>query len=454
MSTSPASDTTLDRLPIRALSSLVRDLGLLSPDPAALEAEIRARDGLVRPAALAPLAVRNGTGERLAVGDLVVFRPRAIGAYDSMEVLDGHQVPLEVGALYVGVLCERRSGKFLNAQFVEPPLLDASLDLQFVSAAGGIGFSTGYSVTFANKHGRGRAGDVEIVGAIVDPRTNRPINTIDALLDRDLARGFVLRTPTILVGGSGADVGKTTAAAAVLKALGPGRRASAVKATGTGRLADSVTHLRGGADFAVNQTDVGLPSTYMMDDVFADAIRQMLLYAAFPDAMPHALRRPEERNRVLPPADVVVVELGGDLGEAGIPVMLDDAALMGACVAVFLCCEGALSMTGALAELARSATFRERRIPVYAVLPWGNVDGVWARLQPFVERGELAGLVDATKPHCESPREWRLAYSAHHADIARFEDVVATLGPALGGAAHGGTPETSAIAPMEADHAA
>jgi len=421
----------LNALPICAISSLVRDLDLVCTDVAALEAQMRAGSGYVRGSALKPLAVRAATGEPLRVGDLVVFRPRTIGAYDTMEILDGRNVPLEVGAHYVGVLCERRSGKFLNAEFLTPPTLDDGLDLQFVSAAGGIGFATGYSVVFANKHGRGRAGDVEIVGAVIDPATDRPVNTIDALLDPDLARGFVLRTPMILVGGSGADVGKTTTTAALLGALAPRYRSSAVKATGTGRLADSNAHLRGGAAFTVNQTDVGLPSTYLMDELFATGITQMLLHAAFPDTTPPAILRPEHRASDPAPAEVIVVELGGDLGEAGIPVLLDDPALMGACAAVVLCCEGALSIAGALAELRRSPVFAARPVPVYAALPWGNVEGVHARLWPFVERGELAGLVDLEKPVCADEREWRLRYSIHHADILGIDEMVHRLTPAL-----------------------
>ena len=142
-----------------------------------------------------------------------MFRPRTIGAYDTMEILDGRNVPLEVGAHYVGVLCEaalRQVSQRRNS--LTPPRRsdDGSSICSSSAPPAASASATGYSVVFANKHGRGRAGDVEIVGAVIDPATDRPVNTIDALLDPDLARGFVLRTPMILVGGSGADVGKTT----------------------------------------------------------------------------------------------------------------------------------------------------------------------------------------------------------------------------------------------------
>jgi hypothetical protein len=397
-----------------------------------LEAGISGKSYEMRSSLLRPLQIRHGTGEPLRVGDLVVFKPRTIGAYDTMEVFGGRDIPLELGGYYVGVLCERQSGKFVNAQFLSPPILDSSLDLQFISAAGGVGHATGYSVTLAQKHGRGQAGDVEIIGVIIDPKTDRPINTIDSCFKPEMTRGFTLDVPLIIVAGSGADVGKTTTAGALIKELASNYRCAAVKATGTGRRADSNVHLRSGAAYVVNQTDVGLPSTYLMDDMFATGIRQMLRYAAQPNCVTDRLRRPEHRGIRAARPDVIVVELGGDLGEAGIPIVLNDAALVQSTVAIVLCCEGALSLSGALAELRQSAALSAVNPPIYAAVPWGNIEGVHARFSPFVERGEITGLVDILKPECTSEREWRLRYSIHHRNICSTAELVKTLSPALG----------------------
>jgi hypothetical protein len=416
---------------IEAISSLIRDLSTLSDRPRELEAAIVADSPPLDPALFRPLRVVRNDGRRLAIGDIVVFRFKNQGAYPDIETHWGSTTVIEIGKIYLGVLCERKSAKNLTAEFAGIPTLTADLDLQFVCGAGGIGHAVGHSMTLQLKNGQGRASDVEIVGVVVDPVTDATLNTVDRLLQPKLSRGFKLRTPTILVGGSAADVGKTTTACAIIKSVARTQCCTGVKSTGTGRFGESNRYLQAGAAYIVNQMFAGLPTTYVPDCLFLHAHRQMLMHAADPNTVPDEVRLPAHRGRQLPVPDVLVIELGGDIVEAGIPLMLEDANLMEAVVAITLSCENGLALAGTIAELKERLAVTGVNPPLYAALPWGNVEGVHARFHPFVQRGDLAGLIDPAKPELHNERDWRLNYASHHRDILSVDDFVNRLRPSL-----------------------
>lgn len=416
----------LNDFDIHAIPTLVRDLSLIAADVQGLENALRTGKLPIERKLLAPLPIRQETGETLRVGDLVLFSPKTMGTFAAIDVADEKAVPLTKGHVYVGVLCEIRSGKHFCAQFVEPPKLTSDLDLQYVTPAGGLGFATGYSKSMEINDGCGRAGDVEIIGAIIDPRSDRPVNTLDLLLRPELAKDYVQHVPLVLVCGSGADAGKTTTAAALVEALSVNNICSAVKATGTGRQSDSLKHLKGGATYIMGQMDVGLPTTYIDKTLFLQGMGQLFFHASHPDSLSDALRLDHHRGRRLQAPDVVMAELGGDLGEAGIPALLEDAALMHSLAGIIICAEGLLALAGSLAELEKSG-ITAKTVPIYAAVPWGNVEGIFRRFSAFVESGQLTGIFDILKPKLQSEREWRLAYSQHHGSILSVEDVASRI---------------------------
>lgn len=114
--------------------------------------------------------------------------------------------------------------------------------------------------------------------------------------------------PVFLVVGTASDVGKTTAALAVLQALRDSghRDLVALKATGTSSLDELETYRDYGAAHVFDCIDFGLPTTYPSDRegigrFFDRALRSCL-----------SMR-----------SDAVVIECGGDLFGANVPVFLE-----------------------------------------------------------------------------------------------------------------------------------
>jgi len=114
--------------------------------------------------------------------------------------------------------------------------------------------------------------------------------------------------PVFLVLGTSSEVGKTTAAMAVLQALRDNGHdvLVALKATGTSSLDELATYRDYGAAQAFDCVDFGLPTTYPsgrdgMHGIFDQALTTCL-----------SIR-----------ADAVVIECGGDLFGANVPVFLE-----------------------------------------------------------------------------------------------------------------------------------
>jgi hypothetical protein len=113
--------------------------------------------------------------------------------------------------------------------------------------------------------------------------------------------------PVYLVLGTSAEVGKTTAAISVLRALLHQRHRSvvALKATGTSSFSELATYQDFGAAHAFDCVDFGLPTTYPSDR--------------------HGIARVFERALDLSlsiPADAVIMECGGDMLGANVPSFL------------------------------------------------------------------------------------------------------------------------------------
>jgi hypothetical protein len=136
--------------------------------------------------------------------------------------------------------------------------------------------------------------------------------------------------PVFLVVGTSAEVGKTTAGTTILRAL-KGRRGDlvALKATGTSTVGELSTYLDFGASEAFDCVDFGLPTTYPseragMAEVF-DAMLDRCLSSR---------------------ASAVLIECGGDMLGANVPVFIDRLRRRRADAKVILAAADALGALG------------------------------------------------------------------------------------------------------------
>ncbi len=147
------------------------------------------------------------------------------------------------------------------------------------------------------------------------------------------------RAPVYVMVGTSAEVGKSTAGLAILQALRRKGHATvvALKATGTGSVGEIATYLDFGAGHAFDCVDFGLPTTYPSGRAGIERVFERALDTCL------SIR-----------ADAVLVECGGDMLGANVPVFLQclkrrrpDATIVLAAADAL----GALGAKGALADV-------------------------------------------------------------------------------------------------------
>ena len=423
---------SLHRTPIRSyeihgIASMMRDLESLTDDVPVMEAAILAAqrlDQIVRP----DLEVRSGDQLTARVGDVVLFRPLEPGPFSDMETTWGGRVELVPGRTYIGVICERNSTKYFTASFGEKPCSYHNLTLQLIAQSGGIGYCTGYSPVLSQETGHGRPADVEVLGVLYDSSRQVYLNTICI---SDLASGDpqppVATPSTLLILGTTTDVGKTTTACRLLDGLSRKVSCAAVKASGTEWYQDSLLHMSSGAAWAINFGFVGLPTTYYIDDaLYRRALYTLYRYLDDPQRIPVYKRPPHNRYERWPRPEVVVVEHGGDILGANVPVFLEDDHLMGPVRIIIICGESALATIGALKELS-NRRIGTRRYKLYAAMPRINPQGFLYRMAPHIGCGRLDGIIDIHKPDREPTRGWRCEYADGYNDILSASDLVVEM---------------------------
>lgn len=267
-----------------------------------------------RPVRLVCSCVRDpatalGPGTRLATGvpgvrpgDLVLVRCLSdTGAYDHVEDEHGTDVRLRAGDEFVAVLGTRRSGTNLTGEVPDGPLR-AGRRLDLV-AQGGLVAVVG---TVPAYYGR-PALAVEVVAVPTDAR-GQVRNLDDApVVPVGPDAPVPPAAPLLVVCGTSAEVGKTTLAGTlcrVVTAERPDLRTAAIKACGTGRARDLISHREAGYGTVTDFVDAGLASTYGVPA------------ARFRAVLATLLRHCDAR------ADLLVVEVGGDLLEACAPEAL------------------------------------------------------------------------------------------------------------------------------------
>ncbi len=418
---------SLKKLRIHGIASIVRDLDWLADSFADLEAAILASRPLET--VLSPsLELRSGSCLTVRVGDVVLFRPIEQGAYLDMETTWGDRVNLVPGRIYMGVICERSSTKFFTASFSGKQFSYDKLVLQFVAQAGGIGYCTGYSPSLRQQTGSGRSANVEVLGLLYHRTRHAYLNTLSmsGLLSHEPPAPRDV-PPTLLIAGTATDVGKTTLACKLLQELTKRFCCVAIKASGTAWYEDSQLHARNGAAWAINFSFVGLPTTYYIDSaVYRRSIYTLYQYVCSPDSIPVYKRPPETRNQKMPQTEILLVEHGGDILGANVPVFLEDEYLIRPVMVLIICCEGALALMGALQEL------QERRIDssrtrIYAAMPLVNPHAFLERVGPIVERGLLHGVIDVNKAENTPEHGWRCEYTNRHLEIMTAKDMASVM---------------------------
>ncbi|HEY1352804.1 MAG TPA: hypothetical protein VGF67_24580 [Ktedonobacteraceae bacterium] len=414
---------------LSGIASMIRDLSLLSTDPPALERAILANTATLAPSLFYDLPLIDDPGAVVAVGDVVLFRLGGErGAYPDMETLWGGRVALLPGSLYLGVVCERQSSKLITAEFAEPAHLGPALDLQLIAQGGGIGWATGFSPLLEKKYGTGIAADVTILGVLglhTNPATHLNIIQHTPLHGRPTLQRSI---PHVLCVGTATDVGKTTVMAALLRAFSQRFTCAAIKASGTGWYEDSQLHMESGATFGLSYTAVGLPTTYNLPpELYLSRITRVLDMASSVEQLPSHLLPPACRGRGLQPPDVLCIEHGGDLIEANIPAYLAEHTLMQDVVAIVICSESALSLRGALSELAASVASTGHTPRLYANMPLVNPQAFVRRIEGLLDTGTLTGVLDIQKPELLTERERRRRYAHCYPRISTPESLLALL---------------------------
>ncbi|MFH0770762.1 MAG: hypothetical protein V1926_05325 [Candidatus Peregrinibacteria bacterium] len=167
--------------------------------------------------------------------------------------------------------------------------------------------------------------------------------------------------PIIFNCGTSAEIGKTTSASSIIRALKrKGMTIGAVKLAGTGRYRDLLSLRDAGADLYFDFPDVGLPSTYTSPS------------RSYPAAITLLNKLNHEG------VGVIVAEMGGDIIEANIPSILRSPEVMRYAKGIV---HSSADILGILGSLQRYREFGVH-VPVKLTLPKDrNNAGTRGRLQ-------------------------------------------------------------------------
>lgn len=217
--------------------------------------------------------------------------------YNEVEDPHGRMMTVHAGDLLAGVLGARQALRGYTGDV--PSSVRVGDILHLLNKGGVIGECTSHSPEV------GTPARVEVLGAIVDPRTGLPATINDGVVKPSDTINATL-PPVIFLAGTCMHAGKTAAACALVRqATVQGLRVGAAKVTGVALRRDTLEMQDHGAKVVCTFADAGLPSTCDVDAV--PVARGCLNYLAGFDL------------------DLIIVELGdGLLGEYGVRDMLEE----------------------------------------------------------------------------------------------------------------------------------
>ena len=180
--------------------------------------------------------------------------------------------------------------------------------------------------------------DLELVGYACDPASGKVLNTIrqEKLVSFDDPSG--IRSKVVLSIGSAMDSGKTTSAAYLCKGLSQvGKRVAYIKLTGTVFPKDAQLARDLGADYAIDFSYFGFPSTYMCSEQTLLDLYQSLLDQAWKAVE----------------ADYVVLEIADGLLQRETKMLLQNQVFMDTVHSVMLSCGDSLGVLSGLQLLEK-----------------------------------------------------------------------------------------------------
>ncbi len=261
-------------------------------------------------------------------GDVCAFEVGRTASSIVVEAVSGRAMTLVPGDVFLAAPGHRESTRWVVGGVPAEGLTPGS-DYWVLAESGVIGELIGDS-----PREKGHLAQVSYVGRVCDDQ-GEPLN-IRQFTASPLRPSTDYGAPIFLVLGTSAEVGKTTAGVAVLRALLQKGHETivALKATGTSSLTEIARYRDFGAAQVFDCVDFGLPTTYPSIREDAGEI--------FDAALDVCLSVP---------TDGIVMECGGDLFGANVPVFLDCLKSRRSALKVVLTAPDTLAALGAIGVL-------------------------------------------------------------------------------------------------------
>lgn len=231
-------------------------------------------------------------------GDVCAFSLPRDAADVTIEATTGRAMTLAPGDMFLGTPGYRESTRWVVGSIPEAGLEPGS-DYWVLADCGIVGTLLGDS-----PREKGHLAQVRFLGVVQD-ENGTALTLKGFALPRPAAAAQA--APVFLVVGTASEVGKTTAALSVLRALRRSgrRRVLALKATGTSSLTELHNYQDHGASPCLDSVDFGLPTTYPSDRAGIEG--------HFDTVLEWCLAQP---------VDALLIECGGDILGANVPTFL------------------------------------------------------------------------------------------------------------------------------------
>lgn len=294
--------------------------------------------------------------------------------YNTIEDVHGRMSTVQAGDLIVGALGHRNA--LHGYEGVLPDSVKAGDTLNLLNLGGVIGISVSHNPDV------GAPFELEILGQVLvypdfASRVGKPANIrMNALAPVTGAP----KVPVVYVAGTCMNSGKTAAACMLVKALSrAGYRVGACKLTGVSLIRDILAMRDYGAEWVLDFTDCGIPTST-------------------PESAPETARIVFSQL-ASHGAEVIVTETGdGIMGDYGVQAVLSDAELMDRCCAMVLCANDPVGVAGAVWELRKqydmapdviSGPATDNRVGVRFVEREFGIPAINARTKPL----ELGAMI-------------------------------------------------------------
>lgn len=251
-------------------------------------------------------------------GDLVLCKSQSSqGAIKIVESQSMENVTIQEGDRFIGVLTTRDSSRSVVG-IIPQEGLKIPCESSLIGEGGNVG------VEISSHPVLGKSMPVFVEGLVsLDGQKPANIRDLQKLQSGEFSK------PVIVVVGTSAECGKTTAARKMISLLSKGLKIGAAKLTGTGRLRDIKALENAGAVKALDFVDAGLPSTFTSDAKVVESAQGIL----------HSLSKE---------SDLVIAEMGGDVIWCGNPAILDHQPIRKNIAGVILSASDSLGALGAI----------------------------------------------------------------------------------------------------------